>query len=139
MPARDTQQGEQIPRAFHDFFERKTFAHVATLFPSGAPHVTPVWVDYEEDDNRLLVNTERHRQKAQNTAENPAIAVSMTDPEDPYRYLSVTGEVEEQTTEGAREHIETMAQRYVGGEYPSEIKTERVILRIRPDRVFTSG
>jgi len=63
----------------------------------------------------------------------------MLDPDDPYRYLSVSGEVEEMTTDGAREHIEALAQRYVGGEYPSEIVTERIVLRIRPDRVFTSG
>jgi PPOX class probable F420-dependent enzyme len=129
----------EIPPEFHDLFERKTFAHVVTLFPDGSPHATPVWIDYDAADNQVLVNTERHRRKARNVAENPAVAVSMTDPEDPYRYLSVTGEVEEVTTEGAREHIAQLSQRYVGGEYPGEIQTERVLLRIRPDRVITSG
>jgi len=128
-----------VPAAFHDLFERETFAHVVTMSPDGLPHATPVWIDYDPDDDRILVNTERHRRKAKNVAENPAVAVSMTDPEDPYRYLSVSGEVEAVTTNGAREHIEQLAQRYVGGEYPSEIQTERVILRIRPDRVMTSG
>jgi len=129
----------KVPESFHDLFERKTFAHVVTMSPDGFPHATPVWIDYDADDNRILVNTERHRRKAKNAAENPAVAVSMTDPDDPYRYLSVTGAVEEMTTDGAREHIETLAQRYVGGEYPSEIETERVILRIRPERVMSSG
>jgi len=128
-----------VPAAFHDLFERRTFAHVVTMSPDGLPHATPVWIDYDPDDDRILVNTERHRRKAKNVAENPAVAVSMTDPEDPYRYLSVSGEVEEVTTDGARKHIEQLAQRYVGGEYPSEIQTERVVLRIRPDRVMTSG
>jgi PPOX class probable F420-dependent enzyme len=128
-----------VPAAFHDLFERKTFAHVVTMSPDGLPHATPVWIDYDPDDDRILVNTERHRRKAKNVAENPAVAVSMTDPEDPYRYLSVSGEVEEVTTDGARKHIEQLAQRYVGGEYPSEIQTKRVVLRIRPDRVMTSG
>ncbi len=62
----------------------------------------------------------------------------MTDPEDPYRYLSVTDTVEEITTEGAREHIDRLSQRYFGESYPSEIKSERVLLRIRPDRVLSS-
>jgi len=128
-----------VPESFHDLFERETFAHVVTMSPDGLPHATPVWIDYDADDNRILVNTERHRRKAKHAAENPAVAVSMTDPDDPYRYLSVSGEIEEITTDGAREHIEMLAQRYVGGEYPSEIKTERVILRIRPERVMTSG
>jgi PPOX class probable F420-dependent enzyme len=128
-----------IPQEYHGLFERTTFAHVVTVFPNGMPHASPVWVDYDADDNRILVNTERHRQKTRNVERNPAIAVSMLDPDDPYRYLSVSGEVTELTTDGAREHIEELAQRYVGGEYPSEIVTERIILRIRPERVFTSG
>ncbi len=128
-----------VPPAFHDLFEQATFAHVVTMFPNGMPHASPVWVDYDAADNRVLVNTERHRQKTRNVERNPAVAVSMVDPEDPYRYLSVSGEVAEMTTEGAREHIEKLAQRYVGGEYPSEIVSERVLLRIRPERVFTSG
>jgi PPOX class probable F420-dependent enzyme len=125
-----------IPESFHDLFEKATFAHVVTLFPDGSPHATPVWIDYDVADNRVLVNTERHRRKTRNVAENPAVAVSMTDPDDPYRYLSVTGEVEAITTEGAREHADELAQRYIDDTYPSEIKTERVLLRIRPDRVF---
>jgi len=61
----------------------------------------------------------------------------MIDPEDAYRFLSVTGGVEETTTEGAREHIDELAHRYMGQDYPNPIESERVILRIRPEDVFT--
>jgi PPOX class probable F420-dependent enzyme len=127
-----------IPADYHDLFEKSTFAHVATMFPNGLPHVTPVWVDYDEGEDRILVNTERHRQKAKNIERNPAAAASMTDPEDPYRFLSVTGEFDETTTEGAREHIDELSQRYFGQDYPQDVVSERVILKIRPDRVFSS-
>lgn len=64
----------------------------------------------------------------------------MTDPDDPYRFLSVTGEVDAVTTEGAREHIDELAMRYMGEEaYPQPIESERVILRIRADDVFHGG
>jgi len=128
----------EIPTAFHDLFEKRTFAHVVTMFPNGLPHVTPVWIDYDAGDDRLLINTESHRCKARNVSQNPAVAASMLDPDDPYRYLSVTGEVEEMRTEGAREHIDRLSQRYFGEPYPVEIESERVVLRIRPDRVFTA-
>ena len=129
-----------IPPEFHDLFERRTFAHVATLTGDGYPHVTPVWIDYDAEADRLLVNTERHRRKARNAAENPKVGVSMVDPEDPYRYLSVIGEVVETTTEGAREHIDELARRYTGeAEYAPEIESERVILRIRPVEAFGGG
>ncbi|MFB6156598.1 MAG: PPOX class F420-dependent oxidoreductase [Haloferacaceae archaeon] len=127
-----------IPDGFLDLFERPTFAHIATLLPDGAPHVTPVWIDHDPDTGRLLVNTERDRRKEKNVRSDPRVGVSMTDPDDPYRMLSVTGEVEEITTEGAREHIDELAMRYMGEEeYPNPIRTERVILAIGPDRVST--
>ncbi|WP_431358803.1 pyridoxamine 5'-phosphate oxidase family protein [Halovenus amylolytica] len=139
MLAGDSGSVPEIPAEFHDLFEKETYAHVVTMFPNGMPHVTPVWIDYDPEDDRLLVNTERHRCKAKNVSKNPAIAASMTDPDDPYRYLSVTGEVEEMTTEGAREHIDELSQRYFGKDYPVEIESERVVLRIRPERVFTAN
>ncbi|MFB6085092.1 MAG: pyridoxamine 5'-phosphate oxidase family protein [Halorientalis sp.] len=128
----------EIPEAYHDLFEKATFAHVTTMLPDGRPHTTPVWVDYDADADRLLVNTERHRRKAKNVENDPTISASMTDPDNPYRFLSITGEVEEVTTEGAREHIDELALRYTGEEeYQQPIESERVILRIRADEVFS--
>jgi len=129
-----------IPEQYHDLFEKATFAHVTTMLPDGRPHTTPVWVDYDVDGDRLLVNTERHRRKARNVDRDPTVSVSMTDPDDPYRFLSATGEVEEVTTEVAREHIDELAGRYMSeAEYPQPIESERVILRIRADDVFHGG
>lgn len=129
-----------IPDDFHDLFEKRTFAHVVTLSPDGQPHATPVWVDYDHDDDRLLVNTERNRRKTHNAENDPRVAVSMTDPDNPYRYLSVSGEVESISTEGAREHIDELARRYTDEDsYGNPIESERVVLRIRPAEVRTSG
>ncbi|MFB6087175.1 MAG: PPOX class F420-dependent oxidoreductase [Haloarculaceae archaeon] len=128
-----------IPEDFQELFEKKTFAHVGTLLPDGSPHVTPVWVDYDAEADRLLVNTERDRRKEKNVRADPRVAVSIIDPDDPYRMLSVRGEVDRITTEGAREHIDELAERYMGvDEYPNPIQTERVILEIRPDDVSHS-
>jgi len=125
-----------IPDDFRDLFEKKTFAHLATLMPDGSPQATPVWVDYDAESDRLLVNTERGRQKAENVQGDGRVAVSMTDPDNPYRMLSVTGTVEEITTEGARDHIDELAERYMGvTEYPNPIQTERVIFEIAPEQV----
>jgi len=128
-----------IPSEFHDLFEKATFAHLVTLAGDGMPHVTPVWVGYDADAGRLLVNTERHRKKAKNVERDPRVAASMTDPDNPYRYVSVRGEVEDITSEGAREHIDELAYRYMGEEeYPNPIESERIILRVRPDDVLTA-
>lgn len=130
----------KIPAERLDLFDKATFAHVTTMNPNGKPHTTPVWIDYDSEADQLLVNTERDRQKTRNAERNPSAAVSMIDPENAYRFLSVTGEVSEVTTENAREHIDTLAERYMGeSEYPNPIESERVILRIEPEDVRAGG
>ncbi|PSP75501.1 PPOX class F420-dependent enzyme [Halobacteriales archaeon QS_3_64_16] len=128
-----------IPEEFHELFEKETYAHVATMTPEDTPHVTPVWVDYDAEADRLLMNTERERRKEKNLSNDSRIGVSMVDPDDPYRHLSIIGEVDEMTEEGAREHIDKLSQRYTGDDYQPEIQTERVLVKIRPDEVIVGG
>jgi len=132
---------EPVPDPFLDLFERKSFAHFATVMPDGTPHVTPVWVAYDETDDRVLINTMQGRQKERNVQRNPKVGLSITAPDDPYRYVSVRGEVETVTQDGAVEHINDLAHRYMGQDYPNldDESGPRVVLRIRPDRVVTSG
>lgn len=129
-----------IPESHVDVFESKSFAHFATMLPDGTPHVTPVWVDHE-DREYVLVNTARGRRKERNVRANPKVGVSVLDPEDPYRYISVRGEAE-LTEEGAKEHIDELAARYFGvDEYPhhGEESGPRVLIRIPTDHVSMSG
>jgi len=130
----------EIPAEFHDLFEKRTFAHVSTLLPDGSPQVTPVWIDYDETTGDLLVNTARGRRKEKNLRGDSRVAVSMTDPDDGYRFLAVRGEAT-LTTDGAVAHINELASRYMGvDEYPhlGEEGGERVIVRIAPDSVAHS-
>ena len=128
-----------IPEEFHELFEKETYAHVATMTPEDMPHVTPVWVDYNAEADRLLMNTERERRKEKNLSNDSRIGVSMVDPDDPYRHLSIIGEVDEMTEDGAREHIDELSQRYTGDGYQPEIQTKRVLVKIRPDEVIVGG
>ena len=123
-----------IPSEYRDLFERPSFAFVATLLPDGAPHVTPTWVDF--DGEHVLVNTVRDNRKDKNVRNDPRITLAIADPENPYRYLSVRGEVVERREEGAREHLDALAERYTGQpKYPGPSGQERVVLVIRADDV----
>jgi len=128
-----------IPAEYRDILEKKAFANVATLLPDGSPHVTPVWVDF--DGENLLLNTARGRVKEKNLSERKKVAISIQDPENPYRYIGVRGEVIEVTEDGADEHIDKLAKKYIGEDkYPWRAPGEvRVIARIRPDRVNVLG
>jgi len=125
---------KNIPENYLDLFEKKSFAHLATLMPDGSPQVTPVWIDY--DGEYLLVNSEEGRQKVRNMERNPSVAVSIQDPDDPYRYLQVRGKVVEITKSGADDHIDALARHYMDvEEYPyHNPDKDRIIFKISPDR-----
>jgi hypothetical protein len=101
-----------------------------------------VWIDHDAEADRLLVTPARARRKERNVRRNPAVGLSTCDPEDPYRYVPVLGEVTSVTEDGAVEHIDALARRYLGvEEYPNhgEESGPRVVLGIRPDGVLTGG
>jgi PPOX class probable F420-dependent enzyme len=129
-----------IPEAYQDLFARDLVAHFSTLMPDGTPFVRPVWIDYDPEADRVLVNTERGGQKERNARRNPKVGVSVDDTDHFYRFISVRGEVTEITRDGAVEHIHRLTQRYLGREKWTDFKEDRprVQIRIRPDEVVTS-
>jgi PPOX class probable F420-dependent enzyme len=130
---------EVIPQEFLDMFEKKAFAHLATLMPDGSPQVTPVWCDY--DGEYVRVNSALGRQKDKNMRKNPRVALSIADPDNPYRYLEVRGRVVEVTEEGADRHIDSLAKKYMDlDEYPYRRPGERrVIYKIKPEHATHMG
>jgi PPOX class probable F420-dependent enzyme len=128
-----------IPASHADLLKKPAFANLATLNADGSPQVTPVWVDF--DGTHLMVNTARGRVKAKNLAREPRVALSIADPENPYRYLGVQGRVTEMTEAGGDAHIDKMAKKYLGKDsYPGRTPREvRVIVKISPEKVHTSG
>jgi PPOX class probable F420-dependent enzyme len=130
---------EGIPEKFRDLFDKKAFAHVATLMPDGTPQVTPVWVDY--DGQYVIINSARGRQKDKNLKRSPAVALSIQDPDNPYRYLEVRGPVVEITEDGADQHIDKMAKKYMGVDrYPGRAPGEvRVLYKIEPQHTTSMG
>lgn len=101
-----------IPEAFLDLFRKPAFASLATLLPDGSPLVTPVWVDY--DGTYVTINTHRCVLKSRNIMADPRVALTIYDPQNPYRFLAIRGRVVESTTDGASTHNENLIKRYVG-------------------------
>jgi PPOX class probable F420-dependent enzyme len=128
-----------IPASHADLLTKPAFANLATLNPDGSPQVTPVWVDF--DGSHVIVNTARGRVKAKNLAREPRVALSIADPENPYRYLGLQGRVVEMTEKGGDAHIDKMAKKYLGKDsYPFRKPGEvRIVVKIEPDKVHTNG
>jgi PPOX class probable F420-dependent enzyme len=136
---KETDMAAAIPEKYKDLFDKKAFANLATVMPDGTPQVTPVWVDF--DGSHVLVNSARGRQKDKNMKQNSTVALSILDPDNPYRYLEVRGNVAEITEDGAAQHIDKMAKKYMGvDKYPYAREGEvRVLYKIEPTHFTFMG
>src|SRR5574341_464404 len=119
-----------------NLFKEKNIAFVASLMNDGSPQITPVWIDY--DGQFLLINTAEGRTKQKNFARDQRIAISVMDQNNPYNVVTIRGKVVEQTTNGADEHVDRMAKKYLGvDKYPFRAPNEkRIILKIKPEKIY---
>lgn len=116
-----------------DFLRRRQFAHLATVNPDGSPQVTPLWVD--TDGESVLLNTALGRVKTRNLERDPRLAISITDFENPYSQLMVSGRAE-LVQEGAAEHIRQFQYKYHGNrDFKLAPGERRVIIRVVAERI----
>jgi PPOX class probable F420-dependent enzyme len=120
---------------YGDLFEKKAFATLATVGPDGGPQATPVWIDWEGTYVRF--NTAKGRAKPRNLARDARVALVIQDPDDPYRYVEIRGRAEP-VEQGADEHIDALARKYIGKDrYPWRAPGEvRLMYRVKPERVL---
>jgi PPOX class probable F420-dependent enzyme len=109
--------------------------YLATVMPDGSPHLTQTWVD--TDGRHILINSVDGHQKVRNIRRDPRVALTVADPGQPARYFWIRGKVLDVTTAGAVDHIERLAQRYLGGPYPwfGGRDQVRVLLTIQAEKM----
>ena len=128
-----------IPDQYQDLLQKKAFAHLGTLMKDGSPQVTPIWFGY--DGTNILINSAKGRLKDKNMRNRPQVALSIADPENPYRYMQIRGKVVEVTENGADAHIDSLAKKYLDQDkYPFRQPGEvRVIYKVEVERVQVMG
>ena len=113
--------------------------YLATTMADGSPQVTQTWVD--TDGEHVLINSVESHLKTRNIARDPRVALTVSSPDNPSRYFQVRGRVLKVTTDGAVEHIEELAQKYLGKPYPwyGGRDQVRVLFVIEPERISSQG
>ena len=126
---------EELTDFDYALLQGTNFAHVSVNRPDGPPHVTVVWIDAR--DGHVLVNTAVGRVKDRRRRD-PRLTISVHQEGEAYRWLRVEGTVAEFVTgEEADRHIDFLNRKYHDGEaWQSTPGQERVIYRIRPDRIL---
>ena len=127
-----TKLSESESRMFTDPY----YGIASTVRPDGSPQQTVVWVDY--DGENVVFNTAEGRAKPRYIRANPNVSLTVVDPADPFRWIAVSGPAE-LTAEGAAEHINDLSHKYRGRDYDLPEGQQRLIVRIRPERVTSYG
>jgi PPOX class probable F420-dependent enzyme len=128
-----------IPADKLDLLQRKALADVATIGPHGEPQVNPVWFGW--DGTYVKFSQTTGRQKFRNLQRDNRIALSIVDPENPFRYLEIRGTVARVDPDPDEAFIDEMANKYLGVEkYPwSQPGDERVVIVVEPQHVTGMG
>jgi PPOX class probable F420-dependent enzyme len=122
----------KLPDSHLDLLERPLFAHFATVARDGSPRVNPMWFLWDPENGVLKLTHANQRFNFRYLKENPHVALSITDPDDQYRYIQVRGQIEKVEDDPTGAFYQTLQQRYRG--YTTDVKDRdvRVILTIRP-------
>lgn len=127
-----------IPAAYLDLFapEKKAFAVLALVMSDGTPQVTPIWFDW--DGERIILNTARGRVKDRILHKHPRVALAILDPDDPYRYIQIRGQVDGETEAGGYDMICKLNQKYRGHpNFPRRPGEVRVTYTVLPETTQT--
>lgn len=127
-----------VPKSHQDLLadETKAFAYLATSMPDGSPQLTCLW--FNTDGEHILFNTGEARVKFENIQRDPRVAVLITDPANPYRYIQLRGKVEF-SRQGAVEHTHALAHKYTGKDFNLREGDKRVKYIMTSEHVFAWG
>ncbi len=122
-----------------ELLQAKNFCLVSTIRSDGSVHSAPVWVDVQ--DGRPVLNTAEGRAWPANLERDPRVTLTVQNMDNPYEYVAIRGRVAERTHDGADEHIDAMAKKYLGQDtYPfRQPGEERVIIKVAPEYVHVWG
>jgi PPOX class probable F420-dependent enzyme len=124
-----------VSPALAAFLSEPLVAVIGTQRRDGRIALTPVWFEYH--DGRLWLNSFESAQWPRRVQRTGRATVLVIDPADSLRTAHIDCEFEAVRREGAREHIDVLAQRYLGDRYQGPHQ-ERIILVLRPTQISSA-
>jgi PPOX class probable F420-dependent enzyme len=122
----------QPPQTHVDLLERPLFAHLATVRADGSPQVNPMWFLWDAEHGVVKLTHTKERHNFRYIQREPRVALSITDPDDQYRYLQVRGVVDGVEDDPTGRFYQVLQMRYRGTKSEVADRLVRVILTVRP-------
>jgi PPOX class probable F420-dependent enzyme len=117
-----------------NLLDNPNYAVVSTHNEDGSILSTIIWVG--ADDEKVELNSAVGRRWPTNLERDPRVTVLVYEANNPYNYVEIRGTATS-TTEGADEHIDGLAKKYLGqDEYPFRQPSEqRIRFDVEPSHV----
>lgn len=123
----------KIPADYLTLLDRPLYGHLGTIRPDDSVQVNPMW--FEFDGTHVRFTHTNYRQKYRNLQHNPAMALSIIDPDDAFRYLEVAGRLTEIIPDPEGAFYVRLQNRYGNTSLtPPRDKADRVILVMSIER-----
>jgi PPOX class probable F420-dependent enzyme len=103
------------PEQYRDIFASTALGHLATIGSDGRPQVNPVW--FISDGERIYLSVKPETAKYRNMRANPAVAMSVSDPADPHRYVELRGDVVAFELFETLTWVNQLARKYTGADF----------------------
>ena len=104
-----------VPERFHDLLASTALGFLATIGSDGKPQVNPVWFIADAEHVYLIIRPKTA--KYRNLRANPAVAMAISDPVDPDRYVEVRGEVVAFELYETLAWVNVFAHKYTGKDF----------------------
>lgn len=121
-----------VPNGYADLLTRPIVGVLTTVSPDGVPNSTPMWFLWDDEGARLRFTHTNARKKIANLRANPNYSFTVTDPDNPYRYLEVRGTLDSVEPDPTGSMYVTLGQRYGNADQaPPPDSADRIILNLR--------
>ena len=133
-------ENTMTPEEMNDYLDETHIAHLATLKRDGSPHLTPLW--YQYDNGNLYMITEGSLLKARNIKRDSRVAVSISNDQEPYKYVLMEGNAEVSNRD-VEKITHSVCTRYSGQEEGSKLAEaimdggRTVVLIVHPTKIIT--
>jgi len=111
-----------LPVSHLDLLASPVLGQLATVDSHLRPQVNPVWFIW--DDNRLVLSIKPETVKFRNLRKNPAVALSILDPKNSYRYLELRGKAIDFELYTTLEFVNRLAHKYTGADFTGGVDGE---------------
>ncbi|WP_213814876.1 PPOX class F420-dependent oxidoreductase [Glaciihabitans sp. dw_435] len=116
-----------IPADYVHLLEAPNYGALGTIRPDDTVQVNPMWFEFDGHVLRFTHTTKRA--KFRNLQHNPAMSLSVMDPDDPFRYLEARGRLIAVEPDPTGAFYVRLGKRYGNAEQqPPADSADRVIL-----------